>query len=141
MGEGKKVVVAVYGTLMRGESNERWAREAGAKVIGEGCVGGVLIDTCWGFPAIRPGGGCRVAVELLETDAEGLAHMDVLEGYPTLYRRETVEVLGADGKRICDALVYVMNETPPNARIVPPGPNGTADWRWYRKVRQNAERA
>lgn len=127
------VYVAVYGTLMRGERNERWAREAGAEVVGEGTVLGWLKDTGWGYPAIECCGHLmRVAVEVLRTDAKGLAHMDILEGYPTLYGRETVTVDMADGTKR-EAFVYVMGEgkLPATAELIEPV-DGVADWRKYR---------
>lgn len=132
---GEPVRVAVYGTLMRGERNEHWAREAGAQVLGEGTVLGWLKDTGWGYPAIECAGHLmRVAVEVLETDMRGLLHMDVLEGYPNLYRRESVTVDMADGAKV-DALVYVMNRIPPTARLIEPV-DGVADWREHRKARE-----
>ena len=131
---GGRVLVAVYGTLMRGECNEHWAREAGAKVVGEGTVLGWLWDTGYGYPAIQTGGHLmRVAVEVLETDARGVAHMDVLEGYPRLYGRETVRVRMADGRE-ADALIYQMRDMGERSRrftLIAPV-RGVADWRAYR---------
>ena len=133
-GDGGRVLVAVYGTLMQGERNEHWAREAGAKVVGEGTVLGWLWDTGCGFPAIQTGGHLmRVAVEVLETDAEGVAHMDVLEGYPRLYGRETVAVRMSDGYTL-DALIYQMHDMGEKSRrftLIDPV-RGVADWRAYR---------
>ena len=133
-GDGGRVLVAVYGTLMQGERNEHWAREAGAKVVGEGTVLGWLWDTGCGFPAIQTGGHLmRVAVEVLETDAAGLAHMDVLEGYPRLYGRETVAVRMSDGYTL-DALIYEMPDMGHRSNgytLIDPV-RGVADWRAYR---------
>ena len=132
-GDGR-VYVAVYGTLMRGERNEHWAREAGAKVVGEGTVQGWLYDTGCGYPAIQTGGHLmRVAVEVLETDARGLAHMDVLEGYPRLYGRETVAVTMRDGYTL-DAMIYEMPDMGHRSNgytLIDPV-RGIADWRAYR---------
>ncbi len=133
-----RVLVAVYGTLMRGERNERWAREAGAEIVGEGTVLGWLYDTRWGYPAIQTGGHLmRVAVEVLATDRAGLAHMDVLEGYPNLYDRETVRVKMDDGREV-DAMVYQMRDMGEKSRrftLVEPV-RGVADWRKYRAGRE-----
>ena len=132
-GDGR-VLVAVYGTLMRGERNEHWAREAGAEIVGEGTVNGWLYDTGWGYPAIQTGGHLlRVAVEVLATTKAGLAHMDVLEGYPNLYGRVTVAVRMSDGYTV-DAMVYQMRdmgERAKNFTLVNPV-RGVADWRAYR---------
>lgn len=131
-GDGR-VYVAVYGTLMRGERNEHWAREAGAEVVGEGTVLGWLWDTGCGFPAIQTGGHLmRVAVEVLATDWAGVAHMDVLEGYPNLYERETVRVTMDD--RTVDALIYQMRDMGERSNgmtLIDPV-HGVADWRAYR---------
>ena len=137
-GDGGRVLVAVYGTLMRGERNEHWAREAGAKVVGEGTVLGWLWDTGWGYPAIQTGGHLmRVAVEVLETDARGVAHMDRLEGYPVLYGREKVAVRMADGYTL-DALIYQMHDMGEKSNrfmLIDPV-RGVADWRAYRAGRE-----
>ena len=135
--------VAVYGTLMRGERNDRW--RAGIETAGMGYVYGRLYDTGWGFPELQPDkAGDLVAVEVLLTDAAGVARMDVLEGYPDLYGRERVTVVGANGEARWDAEVYVMrDERRPDGerRIGPRKVDGwaveAADWReWRRGSRQ-----
>lgn len=138
-GDGR-VLVAVYGTLMRGERNEHWAREAGAEIVGEGTVNGWLYDTGWGYPAIQTGGHLlRVAVEVLATTKAGLAHMDVLEGYPNLYGRVTVAVTMDD--RTVDAMVYQMRdmrdmcERANGMKLIAPV-RGVADWRAYRAEKE-----
>lgn len=131
--------VAVYGTLMRGERNERW-RE-GIETAGTGYVYGRLYDTGWGFPELQPDrAGDMVAVEVLRTDAAGVARMDVLEGYPDLYGRERVTVVGANGEARWEAEVYVMrDERRPGGerRVRPLKVEGmtieAADWRKYRR--------
>ena len=130
MKKSNKVKVAVYGTLMLGEANEHW-RE-GIPTIAEATVEGRLYDTGYGYPAIVPEEGAGlVAVEILETDSAGVAHMDILEGYPRLYRREEVSYRTADG-RTGKALVYRMNTLPRGATVIEPD-GGTADWRAYRR--------
>ena len=110
--------VAVYGTLMAGERNERWAvdaQERKSRVLG------------WGYPAFIPnmdGGG--VKAELLTITADTLTRMDILEGYPRLYRRETVLAVLGDGN-IEVVMVYVMNKLPRRAMVIPSG-----DWRKFR---------
>lgn len=131
--------VAVYGTLMLGERNERW--RAGIATAGTGYVHGRLYDTGWGFPELRPDReGDLVAVEVLRTDAAGVARMDVLEGYPDLYGRERVTVVGANGEARWDAEVYVMRDgrrPDGERRIGPSKVEGwaieAADWRVHRR--------
>ena len=55
-----------------------------------------------------------------------LARMDVLEGYPRLYRRETVLAVLGDGS-IEVVMVYVMNKLPRGAMVIASG-----DWREFR---------
>ena len=114
--------VAVYGTLLAGERNERWAAGAISRVP---CViRGTLYDTGCGFPAFVPDAdGQEVKAEILTVTAEGLAHMDILEGYPRLYRRDEVEAVLEDGITV-KAMVYVMNRLPERATVIASG-----DWR------------
>ena len=114
--------VVVYGTLLAGERNERWAAGALSRVP---CViRGTLYDTGCGFPAFVPDAdGQEVKAEMLTVTAEGLAHMDILEGYPRLYRRDEVEAVLEDGITV-KAMVYVMNRLPERATVIASG-----DWR------------
>ena len=116
--------VAVYGTLLAGERNEHWAAGALSRVP---CViWGVLYDTGCGFPAFVPASpteGHAVQAELLTVDADGLARMDELEGYPRLYRRDEVDATLEDGSTV-KAMVYVMNRLPEQAAVIESG-----DWR------------
>ena len=121
----KTFKVAVYGTLMAGERNERWAADA---LDRRPCVlRGTLYDTGWGYPAFVPNmDGGEVKAELLTVTADTLARMDVLEGYPRLYRRETILAVPGDGS-IEVVMVYVMNKLPRGAMVIADG-----DWRKFR---------
>ena len=127
--DAKPVFVAVYGTLMAGEHNAHWAGNAKRTTV---TIKGDLFDTGWGFPAFVPEKEVSdtsdnlVRAELIETDDAGLAHMDVLEGYPRLYRRERICVHTGYGEAM--AWVYVINNMPADARKIACG-----DWREYRK--------
>lgn len=123
-----KVFVAVYGTLMRGERNERW-RE-GVRTWSRGTMRGRLFDTGYGFPAFVPDPkGGPVTCEVLRVDEAQLQHMDVLEGYPNLYDRRTVTVSTCQYGNV-DAIVYVMNRLPAQAVRIESG-----DWCGYRRDR------
>ena len=140
-GRGGTTLVAVYGTLMRGERNERWRR--GVPTVAEGTVAGRLYDTGWGFPnlvldTMESGAAEPVRVEVLATDAAGLAQMDVLEGCPDLYERVPVAVAGDDGQ-VYEAQVYTMrDERRSNAeRRIRGGGGAAADWREWRRARND----
>ena len=116
--------VAVYGTLMTGERNFRFGAGAVRRIP---CfITGSLYDTGYGYPAFSPDGVSAIRAELLEVSPTVLAQMDVLEGYPRLYRRETITVRTSIGT--VEAQVYVMNHLP---KIAVPIISG--DWPEYRK--------
>ena len=79
-------IVAVYGTLRRGERNH--ALIASAELLGEGTIAGRLFglpansDREYGYPAFVPGADGKVAVELYRLPgATLLARLDELEAY------------------------------------------------------------
>jgi len=57
---------------------------------------------------IVPQKGCDVPVALWSITAKDEKALDIYEGYPSLYRKETVKVPW--GKRMVSAMVYVMND-------------------------------
>lgn len=112
----KRHKVVVYGTLMAGERNERWAADA---LDRRPCtLRGTLYDTGRGYPAFVPDDACgEVKAELLTVTDVTLARMDILEGYPTLYSRESVKAVLEDGTSV-KAVVYVMNSLPRGATVI-----------------------
>lgn len=123
----KRHKVAVYGTLMAGERNERWVADA---LDRRPCtLRGTLYDTGRGYPAFVPDdAGGEVKAEPLSVTDEPLAQMDILEGYPTLYSRESVKAVLEDGTTV-RAMVYVMNTLPRGAKVILGG-----DWSCWRKA-------
>ena len=128
----KTFKVAVYGTLLAGERNERWAADA---LDRRPCVlRGTLYDTGWGYPAFIPNAdGGEVKAELLTVTEATLARMDVLEGYPRLYRREVIPIVLGDGS-VETAMVYVMNKLPRGAMVIASG-----DWREFRTEKKQSK--
>ena len=112
--------VFVYGTLLTGERNAHWAKNAKRRPA---TTRGTIYDTGYGFPAFVKDGETRIVGEILTVDDEGFASMDRLEGYPRLYRREEIFVYPSTGGRV-KAWVYIMNSLPANAKIIAGG-----DWR------------
>ena len=100
----ESTLVAVYGTLRRGQHNHA--------VLGASCFVGLaktaprytLFDLGVGFPGMVEGGESSVVVELYEVDAATLARLDRLEGVDHgLYRRVSIEL--ADGLQVSGYLL------------------------------------
>lgn len=124
------VAVFTYGTLMSGEGNNATMQRAGGVLYGEAYADGLRLYDLGPFPGAieEPGATCRGEVWLVPL-GEGLAHLDRLEGVPTLYRRvrRLVRIPGraVDAPRIFEAFVYVYNGNPARAF----GPVHRGDWR------------
>ena len=118
------VKLIVYGTLMSGERNQRFCRNAVS--ITPCTINGTLYDTGYGFPAFVPEGDGVVKAELIEIPIEDWAAVDGLEGYPRLYDRQLMQAMLADGGETT-GWVYIMNTLPPMAKIIESG-----SWKEYR---------
>ena len=116
----KEIKVFVYGTLLSGERNARWALGARRHPA---WTHGTIYDTGYGFPAFTREVTTKVVGELLTVDQAGFDSMDRLEGHPRLYRREEIEVYGECIGRH-RAWVYIMNNLPSTAKVIASG-----DWR------------
>jgi gamma-glutamylcyclotransferase (GGCT)/AIG2-like uncharacterized protein YtfP len=92
----RRIRVAVYGTLKRGESNHHWL--AGAPFLGRTRIPGLELYNLGEYPMAVPSVDprARIHAELYRVDGEGLARLDVLEDYPHLYGRRQLPV--ADGQ-------------------------------------------
>ena len=118
------VKLIVYGTLMSGERNHHFCRNA--VNITPCTVTGTLYDTGYGFPAFMPEGDGLVEAELIEIPLAEWADVDRLEGYPRLYDRQLLQATLADGSE-ATGWVYVMNALPEQAKVIESG-----SWKEYR---------
>ena len=118
------VKLIVYGTLMSGESNHRFCRNA--VNITPCTITGTLYDTGYGFPAFVPEGENTVTAELIEIPFEDWEAVDRLEGYPRLYDRLMFPAKLADGTDTT-GWVYVMHNLPEMATVIESG-----SWKEYR---------
>ena len=118
------VKLIVYGTLMSGERNHRFCRNAVS--ITPCSVTGTLYDTGYGFPAFIPEGDGVVKAELIEIPLADWADVDRLEGYPRLYDRQLLQATLTDGGE-ATGWVYIMTELPEQAKVIESG-----DWKEYR---------
>ena len=114
----------VYGTLLTGECNARWAGNARRQ---KAWTLGTIHDTGYGYPAFVKRGRTRIVGEVLTVGDDGFGSMDRLEGYPSLYRREQIQVHLVGGGSVL-AWVYIMNRLPAGAKVIAGG-----DWRVYRR--------
>lgn len=114
-------VVAVYGSLRRGFHNHPVLGDS--EYFGESATEAryTMIDLGY-FPAVIDSGGTAIHVEIYRVSEAVLADMDLLEGVPTFYRRETVSV-----RDFGEAIMYVLSEAylesleSGSRRIIPSG--------------------
>ena len=78
-----------------------------------------------GYPVTRFDDVCAVG-------EDGFRSMDRLEGYPSLYRREQIQVHLVGGGSVL-AWVYIMNNLPKGAPVIESG-----DWVAYRKSKDGS---
>ena len=120
----KTVKLIVYGTLMSGERNHKFCKNA---LSIEPCtVTGTLYDTGCGFPAFVPEGENTIHAELIEIPLRDWFAIDRLEGYPKLYDRQLYPCTLPDGTTD-SGWIYIMNNLPPMAKVIKSG-----DWKGYR---------
>ena len=114
--------VFVYGSLLRGLSNHRLLEHARFVGAARTQVRFTMYDL-GAFPAIASDGHTAIVGEVYAVDGRTLERLDRLEGHPTHYRREPIEL---DGGELAHIYVYVASLA--GTQIVASG-----DWRGHRE--------
>ena len=117
-------LVAVYGTLRKGQGNHRLL--AHVKEHRLGTVDGFKMYHLGGFPALQHDVGTAV-VEVYEVDQETMRSLDWLEGYrgkdqTNFYNREITEVNLESGE-VVDAWIYFIDDDMQHRSVIESG-----DW-------------
>lgn len=106
--EQKVVYYAAYGSnMVRSQMAQRCPF---SEEIGVGYADGQQLEFC-NYANIVPTDNLKIytPVMLWKIDKKDWRNLDHYEGYPDLYRKETIEVESADGKKV-NAVAYVMND-------------------------------
>ena len=119
--------VAVYGTLRRGEYNNRWL--SGSTYLSSHRAKDFSMYSNGGYPyAVTGGKGITVEIFCITEDI--LKDLDRLEGYPRHYNRKIIDI---DGIK---AWVYFM-DTAPRGSYITKVPSG--DWLDAERVGSSSE--
>ncbi|MHA6482815.1 gamma-glutamylcyclotransferase [Paenibacillus sp. strain BS8-2] len=129
--------VFVYGTLRCGECNHAWLNNA-ARIAQTAYVEGIMVDTGYGYPAIRMGEqSSLVSGELYEVSETVLLQLDRLEDYygpgdrRNEYERIRIKALTDAG--VVEAWVYVYTGAQRDEAIIPLG-----DWKLDRMCKEES---
>jgi len=106
--------VFVYGTLRAGGALHAHMKGADLVCSAGGVRGFAMFDLGF-YPAVEHMQTPHAVVvgEVYEVDAALLAHLDRVEGVPSLYYRTLTDVVvggGSDGEDTVEAYIYVMRE-------------------------------
>ncbi len=120
--------VFVYGSLMRGYGNHGLLEES--TYLGRASVEKLSLHSLGSFPAAIPSDRDDSVVhgEVYSVDDSTLARLDRLEGHPTFYERQVVELQGLE-KVATNVSMYVYQGEV--SRHCPSG-----DWRDYHATRR-----
>lgn len=96
MSDDKTHLIFVYGTLKQGWNNHVCIE--GQKYLGvaETNMANYQMYSLGGFPGVVKDGDKHIIGELYEVDDAHFARCDRLEGHPSFYRREQIQVLDID---------------------------------------------
>jgi gamma-glutamylcyclotransferase (GGCT)/AIG2-like uncharacterized protein YtfP len=107
--------VFVYGTLIRGQRNNRLLSES--EFLGQAELNDYAMYDLFYFPGIKANPGSKVKGELYMVDESTLEALDKLEGDGYLYVRQKVKVL-LDGTSV-PTFTYVYNQEVDPKDLIP----------------------
>lgn len=117
--EKKNTVYIAYGSNLN--LRQMKLRCPSARRLGASALEGFRLafrgGDCCSYATVEPCDGSSVPVLLWEIGPEDEEALDRYEGWPMLYRKETIEA-GLGGEKV-SGMIYIMNEGYPEA---PPGP-------------------
>lgn len=119
------ILVAVYGSLRKTQGNHRLLDGEGVSFIKTATIEGYDLFPYAGisFPCIAKGEN-KVVVEIYSVDPTTFKRLDGLEGYPSFYNREQVQVEGLDDQ----PWIYYHEQPPSRMKPIKHG-----DWLRYKK--------
>lgn len=102
--------VFVYGTLKQSKPNHGWIANEQFMGVGFSCqVTMYKPNSSFPYPfCLLSDDSDGVYGEVYKVDDEGLKQLDILEGYPELYTRDTINVT-LEGGKVIEALCYLLN--------------------------------
>jgi gamma-glutamylcyclotransferase (GGCT)/AIG2-like uncharacterized protein YtfP len=101
-----KTLVAVYGTLKRGQSNHGLLSDSQFVSLGETLPNYSLLEM-GGYPGAIYGQQ-KLVVEVFSVSPEVLARLDQLEGHPSYYERKEIPITLPSGE-IIKAWMYTIS--------------------------------
>jgi len=136
-------LVAVYGSLLEGLGNHRVLARWGAELVGSGQTVERLEMADFGsYPGLRrqtprhdDALAAQIAVEVYAVTTGGLHALDALEGHPTFYRRQPIDVRLSDGTVIAPACYLITNDRTWAQMARRPVPSG--NWRHHLRRRND----
>ena len=121
----KSVLVAVYGSLKSGESNNRFL--INSELIGSGTTApDYNLLNFKAYPGAIPGTN-SLRVEVWAVNSDTLSKLDRLESHPHFYKREEI-VITLDSGDLALAWMYIITKPDNYNSPLVPDDNGIVNW-------------
>ena len=108
------MIVAVYGTLRKGQPNHHLL--GNSAFLGTASLPSGYVLTVAQLPFLtRKNNGLGALIELYSVDAATLSTLDYLEGHPNMYIRTPITIMHNNSP--LEVFVYLYNGTPPKGDV------------------------